>query len=106
MKHAIAFILLMISFVGCKEKYDIKISAVNQPLLIVDGNLNSNGGTSTILLSKTVPIQDTLKLNTETAATITVEGKDNSLASLTETLPGTYTGNLNIIIGNEYRLRI
>lgn len=106
MKLGIVFLLLMISFVGCKEKYDIKISAVNQPVLIVDGNLNSNGGASTILLSKTVPIQDTLKLNAETAATITIEGKDNSLAGLTETLPGTYTGNLNIIIGKEYRLRI
>jgi hypothetical protein len=105
MKHGILFILLMVSFVACKEKYDIKVSTVSQPSLVVDGNLNING-TTTIHLSRTVPIQDTIKSNAETAAVINVEGKDNSLADLFETLPGTYSGNINIIIGNEYRLRI
>ena len=102
----LVFIFLIISLVACKEKYDIKVTSASQSSMVVDGNLNSNGSVTTILLSKTVPLQDSIKLNAETAATITVEGKDNSQANLQETLPGTYTGNLNIIIGNEYRLRI
>ena len=106
MKCGAAFILIMFSFVACKEKYDIKVSSVSQSSLVVDGNLNISGGSTAIHLSRTVPIRDTVKLNTEPAAVVNVEGKDNTLAVLTETTSGTYIGNLNLAIGNEYRLRI
>ena len=99
-------ILLIIVFSACKEHYDIKVNAVNQSVLVIDGNLNSNGGITQIHISRTVPIQDTIKLKAEQAAIVNVEGKDNSISSLVETSAGTYSGTLNLAIGNQYRLRV
>lgn len=102
---AITTFSLVISFISCKEPYVPPNGSLAHPLLVVDANLEPTGTTS-ITLSRTTNLNDPAVIRTENNAVVTVEGKDNSLFSLTNRGNGVYTGNLNLTINNEYRLKI
>jgi hypothetical protein len=73
---------------------------------VVEGVLNPGAGPTSISLSRTSRI-DTNGFRYEPNAIVTVEGKDNTTRPLVFTGGGTYNSpNLNLIMGNEYRLRI
>src|SRR5438270_5245291 len=94
-------------FGACKEKYDIKVSSSAQSVLVVDGNLNSGIGETSIRLTRTVPKNDTTTINTESNDLVTVEGSDNSIQTLVPIGDGYYNNpQLNMLSGTQYRLRI
>lgn len=101
-------IVLVVLFASCKERYDIKTNVPNVSYLVVDGNLNNGAGPTTIRLSRTVANSDSTKRsNPELNATVTVEGKDNTIQLLTDNGDGYYgSTGLSMQIGNQYRLRI
>jgi hypothetical protein len=104
---ATIFILLfLLQLSNCKEKYNPEVKSINQSYLVVDGNLNPTD-TTFIRLSKTIPVDTTIKLNPEQGASVTVEGKDNSIYPLSELISGTYILPVSgLSIGKDYRLHI
>ncbi|MEI9947074.1 MAG: DUF4249 domain-containing protein [Chitinophagaceae bacterium] len=107
MRYLIVSVISFIFLSGCREKYDPPFSSLPKSFLVVEGNLNTGTGLTSIRLTKTVKLGDPIKIIGETNAQLTVEGKDNSIRGLTGTGNGLYTSpSLNLIIGNEYRLRI
>ena len=105
MKTKITAVLLIVSFISCKEPYIPPNGSLEKPLLVVDANLEPSNTTS-ITLSRTTNLNDPAVIRTENNAVVTVEGKDNTLFSLINRGNGLYTGNLNLAVNNEYRLRI
>jgi len=105
MKAKITAALLVFSFLSCKEPYIPPNGSLEKPLLVVEANLEP-AGTTSITLSRTTNLNDPAVIRTENNATVTVEGKDNTLFTLSSRGNGTYAGNLNLALNNEYRLRI
>src|SRR5947199_10705501 len=88
-KTAIILVLLLCLFTNCKEKYNPEIKSINQSYLVVDGNLNPSD-TTFIHLSRTVPVDTSIRINPENGAVVTIEGSDNSIYPLSEKVNGTY----------------
>lgn len=108
MKTKLIYICLsLLLFVySCKEEYDPPSTAMPKPLLVVEGNLDPSGPVS-IRLTKTVSLDKKNTVEAENNAQLVVEGKDNSTRNLFFSGNGYYTSpSLNLIIGNEYRLKI
>ena len=102
----IAILFITVLIINCKDKYIPQINSINQSYLVVDGNLNPSD-TTFIRLSRTVPIDTTIKLNPEQGATVTIEGKDSTIYPLSENVNGTYIlPTPGLIIGKDYRLRV
>ncbi|MCB0776767.1 MAG: DUF4249 domain-containing protein [Chitinophagaceae bacterium] len=104
------FILTTIIFawlIGCKKPYSPSVISSNRSMLVVEGNLNAGADSTTLRLTRTFKLDDTARLIAENNAQLTIEGRDNSVRSLSGSGNGYYTSsNLNLIIGKEYRLRI
>lgn len=101
-------LLLFIGCWGCKEKY---IAPLNNPLttyLVVEGFINSGTGATTIKLSRTTKLSDTITILKEIKATVRVEAKNSTSSFLfTESSAGTYTyPQLTLNPSDEYRVRI
>lgn len=105
MKTKIAALLIVVSVASCKEPYIPPNGSLERPLLVVEANLDP-AGTTSITLSRTTNLNDPAVIRTENNAVVTVEGKDNSVFSLINRGNGIYTGNLNLVLNNEYRLRV
>lgn len=99
-------VLVLLAAAGCKDPFEMELRSSDKSLLVVEGFLNKGAGT-TLRLSRTIKLSDKTQLKPELRAQLTVEGKDNSLASFAEKGNGTYEANLvNLEVGKEYRLRI
>lgn len=107
MKHYIIFFILgIIFFIGCREKYELPNTSSSQSLLVVEGNLTI-GGPTLIRLTKTFRLEDSARVQSVNGAALRVEGKDNSVQLINFSGNGNYTSpGLNLLPGNEYRLRI
>ncbi len=102
---AMALLVLVVS--GCKEPFDPPAVEAPGPYLVVEGVLNAGNGLTTIRISRTSPLDNTTQVVGETGANVRVEGRDNFTAQLNMTSSGIYSvSGLNLVIGNEYRLRI
>ena len=90
---------------GCKERYFPPVESLQNQLLVVEADLAPNGPT-TIRLTRTTKL-NTPAIQPENNAVVSVEGKDNTVRPLIFNGSGNYfSSNLNLIINNEYRLRI
>jgi hypothetical protein len=93
--------------VSCKEPFDPPDVATPTPKLVVEGVLVAGGKPTSIRLSLTTRLTNQTNIVPEVNATVTVEGKDNTVQPLLTTGLGIYTSPaLNLTIGNEYRVRI
>lgn len=102
----IAGIVLVLA-TGCQSRYmpDIVVNAPDY--LVVEGLLNTGEGGTSIRLSRTNKVNRGNDIIGENAATVTVEGRDNSTVTLQHQGSGIYTHpNLDLVIGNEYRLKV
>jgi hypothetical protein len=96
----------MYFFAECKQAYDPSVKASNTNLLVVEGFIKSGQGPTTIRLSRTTDINDTI-LKPEIGAQLTVEGDDGSNFSLIENGSGVYSIDQLLLNGNaKYRLDI
>ena len=99
-------IIILIFTAGCKQEYIPQVDESQQSLLVVEGNLNPGPDSTIIRLTRTQAL-DASGIKIESNALLSIEGKDNSIRFLTGRGNGYYVSpNLNLIINNEYRLRI
>ncbi|HEX6171844.1 MAG TPA: DUF4249 domain-containing protein [Chitinophagaceae bacterium] len=99
--------IIMLSCVSCKEQYLPPVESLQDQLLVVEANLDAGGGPTTVRLSRTTKLDNASSIKVENNATVFVEGKDNTTQTLSFTGSGNYfSSNLNMVINNEYRLRI
>lgn len=100
--------LIALTIVSCKEPFDPPVKSTEVNNLVVEGTLNASaGGSTTIRLTRTYPLDNNAQIKPVNGAVLTVEGKDQTLRTIPMTSPGFYTSpGLNLIINNEYRLRI
>lgn len=94
-------------FGGCRQRYDPPLKSLSNTFLVVEGVLNTGHDSTTIRLTRTFNLNQQATVQTEDNAQLRVEGKDNTVSVLSGTGNGKYvSANLNLIPGNEYRLRI
>ena len=99
------FFLLIVVIASCKEKYKLPFEQPDTGYLVIEGVINCGQDTTSIELSRTNKVNSTQK-QYEKGALVKVEGSDNSTAQLVERGTGVYTGQLNLSISKQYRLRI
>jgi hypothetical protein len=107
MKKKLLYAFVLLAFISsCKEEYDFPLKDSDKTVLVVEGVLNVSGSTR-ITLSQSMKIDEQAQFKPVLQAQLVVEGKDNSNNSLTSAGAGAYIHpNLNLTVGNEYRLRI
>src|SRR5689334_19627942 len=107
-KRYIAFtcVVTMIFFAECKEEYNPQIEGQNSGFLVVEGFISSGPGPTTIRLSRSSDLKDTV-LKPQINAFLNVEGEDGSNFPLFNNGNGEYTvGLLTLSGGVRYRLHI
>lgn len=103
----IFLVAVSIAGIGCRESYDPKVKDLEQSFLVVEANLNPGPDEATIKLSRTSKLSEGNSIKPQNGAFVTVEGKDNSSRTMVDVGSGKYfSSNLDLIPGNEYRLRI
>lgn len=106
MKNFGPFLLSLGLLPACVTPYNPNVRGPSTGYLVVEGNLNK-GQATTITLSRTTPVSDTVTQLFETGATVQVEGSDGSLVPLPETSPGQYSvDSLPLNPADTYRLDI
>ncbi len=108
MKNYFLYIaVLSLLFAGCKEEYDFPLRSSDVSLMVVEGNLNVGNDSTNITLSRSMKLDEIVQFKPILQAQVLVEGKDNSVSTLTEKGGGNYySSGLGMAVGNEYRLRI
>lgn len=103
------YLMVILMFSGCKERFDLELEATNTRLLVVEGLINTGvGGQTIIKLSRTTPAAASGNtIVAETGAQIAIESDDNQSYPLVETGSGTYkSASLNLLVTKKYRLKI
>lgn len=98
--------VLCVMFAACKDRYDIPLKDSDKTFLVVEGNLNVGPDSTTITLSRSVKVNELATVKVVPGAKLTVENKNGGIVSLNEMPGGRYGNKLNLVSGNEYRLRI
>lgn len=105
--HRLWFIFLLMAVAGCKEKYIPKVNQTTTNYLVVDGTINTGTGPTSIRLSRTTKMTDTVRFNPETGATVSVQGDDNSSFPLSYKGAGVYAADqLTLNNTRQYRVHI
>jgi hypothetical protein len=107
MKYILLSLLAIATIAGCKEVYNPKIDSPPTGYLVVDGFINSNGGTSTINLTRTTKLEDSAYIVYEHDAQVQIEGDNNEVYPMPEGFNGTYASlPLTLDPAGKYRVRI
>jgi Domain of unknown function (DUF4249) len=105
MKNAL-FVLMVIALAGCKERYESPVKSVTTGYLVMEGVINSGPGNTTIILSRSMPLDSAGKVY-EQGAGVKLQGEDNSSVSLFEQSAGHYSvDNLSLNSAVKYRISI
>ncbi len=107
MKKIFLYILLIMVVASCREHFEAPGGGPDHGYLVVEGVINSGAGPTTIRLSRTVPLTDSIRSRPERSASVRVEGDDNTFSQLYETGLGVYTNDQLVLDDNvKYRLHI
>lgn len=90
---------------SCIKKYNAGVSVPAKGFLVVEGFINSDGGPTTIYLSRTLTLSDTARIVREQKAQVSIQGENNASYPLTEISAGIYT-SVPILLNNTTRYRI
>jgi hypothetical protein len=97
---------LLLTGIACKKLYQPTIISSGNSYLVVEGFINPGNEATMITISHTTELADAAGRNSETGATVTVEG-GGSTWPLTELGGGSYYAPaLNLDISKKYHLRI
>ena len=100
------FILIIAISDGCKNEFRPSVQSPATGYLVVEGFINSAGPTS-ISLTRTTKLYDTVRDVNEHNAIVSIEGQNNESFPLYESGNGTYISNaLNLNSNEKYRLKI
>lgn len=106
-KRTYIFFAFIIIWCGCKEPYLPKIVAVSSNYLVVEGVINTGSDSTSIRLSRTVPLSSTAQVKPELHAAVTVLTDAGGNYPLFETGGGYYTAvGLNLNSSAKYGLKI
>ncbi len=99
-------LLLLLILASCVDPYEPTVLNTSARLLVVDGFINTNGPT-TIVLSRTMDLDQKGIPEPEAGARVTIEEEGGSKFNLSENPKGTYRINsLTLNIAKRYRLAI
>jgi hypothetical protein len=101
------FIMVVIAFASCRKTLDIPAITTNANILVVEGLINIGADSTKIKLSRTVVIGNKKTANPEANALVTIENAQGMIATLKQTVAGTYVSpGLNLTSTQKYRVRI
>jgi hypothetical protein len=105
MKKLLIYIFLGLCSLHCRDRYAYVPDAPDRGMLVVEALINIDGNTD-IILSRTSPLSKSWIIPEE-AASVTIEGEDNSIYSFAEGDSGHYTTPaLPLSADRKYRMRI
>jgi len=98
----------MLSLIACKKPYEPPVIKAETNFLVVDGNIScGNNVVTTITLSRTTRLGDSILFAPELNALVFIEQQQGNNFIVTEQSNGTYkTQPLNLDPNNKYRLKI
>jgi hypothetical protein len=107
MKTLFHFVVLVVIASGCKKLYEPHISSPATGYLVVEGYINSGIGPSTITLTRTTKVRDTVSVLHEQGAQVSIESNTNESFPLMEGVNGLYASDvLHLNPTLKYRLKI
>lgn len=107
MRKITLYVFLLTVITACKEKYDLPYAGPAAGYLVIDGVINSGSGPTTLRLTRSLALVDSVVFRFVTAADVRVEGEDNSAQPLIESTGGTYSSpQLTFNDAVKYRLHI
>jgi len=107
MKKLFIYILFLIIAAGCKEKYLPPVQSPNTGYLVVEGFINSGQEPTSITLTRTTKLYDSVNIIYEHNAVVNIEGENQESFPLSETGNGVYrSSSLNLNKNEKYRLKI
>lgn len=109
MKKSIKYLpVLLLVMVACKKPYQPTVITVNYNYLVIDGVINASAnGITTITLSRTKNLADSLPPKAELGAQVFIESDNNASYFLVPQGDGRYnSAPLNLGTSAKYRLRI
>ncbi|QEC66113.1 DUF4249 domain-containing protein [Panacibacter ginsenosidivorans] len=106
-KKPLIFFVAIVITVSCKEVYQPNIVSPTTGYLVVEGFINSGGGPTTITLTGTTELVDSVSIAYEHNAQVNIESDNNESFSLEEGFNGIYTSDsLNLNPLSKYRIKI
>lgn len=107
MKKLFIYIIFLIIFAECKEKYIPSVQSPPTGYLVVEGFINSGLEPSKITLTRTTKLFDLVNIIYEHNAIVNIEGENNETFPLYENGNGVYiSSSLNLNNNEKYRLKI
>ncbi|HEY8658101.1 MAG TPA: DUF4249 domain-containing protein [Hanamia sp.] len=107
MKKLFIYILFLIIAAGCKEKYLPPVQSPNTGYLVVEGFINSGQEPTSITLTRTTKLYDSVNIIYEHNAVVNIEGENQESFPLSEIGNGVYrSSSLNLNKNEKYRLKI
>ena len=106
-KRPVIFFVAVLIAVSCKEVYQPNIESPTTGYLVVEGFINSNGGSSTITFTRTTKLDDSVSIAYEHNAQVQIESENNEVYPMPEGFNGAYTSAaLTLNPNTKYRVRI
>lgn len=108
MKHLFIYITFFIIVAGCKEKYIAPVQSPITGYLVVEGFINSGQEPTSITLTRSTKLYDSVNIIYENNAQVNVEGENQEAFPLYENGNGVYVSSapLNLNSAEKYRLHI
>ncbi len=99
--------IFIFTVAACKEKFVALVTSPSAGYLVVEGFISSGQDATTITLTRSVRLYDTLNIVPEHNAGVQIESEDNEVFPLNETGDGIYTsGVLSLNASKKYRVKI
>ncbi len=107
MKKLFIYIIFFFVLFSCKEKFNTKISSPPTGYLVVEGFISSGASPTSITLTRSVKLYDSVDIVAEHNAIVKIESETNELFPLTETGSGIYSSkSLSLDDTKKYHLQI
>lgn len=103
------FLCLFLALTGgsCVEPYEPPVLLENHNYLVIEGFLDSGGGSSTLRLSRTTGLTEINLFQPETQATVSIESEKGTIYYLQEDFDGAYILEpLDLNFEDRYRLKV
>lgn len=107
MKKRYVFIIISVLLFACKEVYNPPVASSDTGYLVVEGLINSGNGASTITLTRTTKLVDSIATMYEEGALVNIEDENSATYPLYARGNGNYTSdNLSLNPAVKYRIHI
>lgn len=107
MRNIICLISLLVLLGSCRDPYNPELRPGQTNFLVVEGLISPGDSTTRIRLSRTVGLNDSVRLRPEVGAQLWVEAEDNTRYPLVALDGGEYVApRLQLADSRKYRLRI